>query len=215
MEPVESAETILIGIAEDHTLVRDGLVALLSGLDRLEVKVSAAHGQAILDYLFTNPLSIVLLDVDMPVMNGVETCRLIHQHYGTTGIIMLSMRHEASIIKACVNHGARGFLFKNAPLSELRHAIAEIYAGRTYYSSEIMQMLFSKSAGSSKSALLSGREIEIIQCLADGLSSQETGKKLFISTRTVDTHRTNILQKLDLPNVAALVKFALHEKLIN
>lgn len=206
--------SISIGLAEDHTLVRDGLTALLAKLDRLEVKISVPHGQGLLAYLQTAPLSVVLLDIEMPVMNGLETCRLIHQQYGDTGIIMLSMRHDAQVIKTCITYGARGFLFKNAPLEELHHAILDVAAGRTYYSNEVIQILFSKHTSNTKSALLSGREIEIIQCLADGYSSQEIGKKLFISARTVDTHRNNVLQKLDLPNVAALVKFAVQEKLV-
>lgn len=208
-------ETISIGLAEDHTLVREGLAALLSTLDQLDLKISAPHGQGLLDYLQTNPLTVALVDVDMPVMNGLEACRLIHQRHGSTGIIMLSMRHDANIVRACVAQGARGFLFKNAPLEELYHAILEVAAGRTYFSSEIVQILFSKGSANSKIALLSSREIEIIQCLANGLSSQEIGKKLFISARTVDTHRNNILQKLDLPNVAALVKLAVLEKLVS
>ncbi|MBK7871327.1 MAG: response regulator transcription factor [Saprospiraceae bacterium] len=204
---------IKIIIADDHHLVRKGFRALLEELSGITVVGDAANGLELLELLQKSPADIALLDVEMPNVNGIEACGKIQTQFPDTKVIMITMRNEASIVKQSVANGARGFLFKNTSPEELQEAIQKVASGQTYFSSEVTMLLHSQNQGNPALMGLTEREIEIIRLVAEGLSSTEIGEKLFISPRTVDTHRNNILQKLDLPNIAALVRFAMQHKL--
>lgn len=210
---------IRLALADDHHLVRKGFRALLEEIPTIEVVAEASNGQELIELLKKQSANVVLMDVEMPLMNGIEACGLIQQMFVNVKVIMLTMRNEAEIIRQCVANGAKGFLFKNAAISELTDAILKVAAGQTYFSSEVTMLLLSQNtkavSQNRELELLSEREIEIIKLICEGLSSVEIGDKLFISPRTVDTHRNNILQKLNLPNIAALVRFAMHHKMIS
>lgn len=206
---------IKVVLADDHQLVRKGFRALLSEIPGIAIVGDAANGLELLELLKKIPADVALLDVEMPVMNGIEACGKIHTQFPDIKVIILTMRNEASIVKQSVANGARGFLFKNTSPEELQEAIEKVAEGQTYFSSEVTMLLLSQPQVNSVLASLTEREIEIIRLVTEGLSSTEIGEKLFISPRTVDTHRNNILQKLDLPNVAALVRFAMQHKLIS
>lgn len=209
---------IKIIIAEDHELVRQGFVAMLEKLDFAELAGEASNGKQVIELLRSGKLAdVVLLDIEMPVMNGLETAEMISKNFLTVKTIMLTMLNDKDIIQEAIDKGARGFLFKNSPVHELAEALKRVAAGENYYSSEVAAVLLSKKTASPANPAiseLSERELEIIRLVAEGLSSNEIGKKIFISPRTVDTHRNNILQKLDLPNIASLVSFAYKNKLI-
>ncbi|MDX1940974.1 MAG: response regulator transcription factor [Saprospiraceae bacterium] len=206
---------IKIILADDHHLVRKGFRALLEEIPGIIVVGDAANGLELLELLQKIPADVVLLDVEMPGMGGIEACGKIQTQFVDTKVIMLTMRNDAEIVKQSVANGARGFLFKNTSPSELQTAIQKVASGEAYFSSEVTMLLLSQPQTNPALTGLTEREMEIIRLVAEGLSSAEIGEKLFISPRTVDTHRNNILQKLDLPNVAALVRFAMQHKLVS
>lgn len=204
-------------IADDHELVRRGFVAMAEQLGFAEVIGEAANGQQVIELLRSHVLpDVVLLDIEMPLMNGIETAAFITRNFLTVKIIILTMLNERDYIQQAINNGAKGFLFKHSPAHEFGEAIKRVADGGTYYSSEVSAVLLSKTATDVHPAIkdLSERELEVIQLIAQGLSSNEIAKRIFISPRTADTHRNNILQKLDLPNVASLVSFAYKNKLV-
>lgn len=208
-------QTIKVVIADDHQLVRKGFRALLEEIPGIAIIGDASNGLELLDLLQKSLADVALLDVGMPIMDGIETCGKIQTQFPDTRVIMLTMRNEPDIVKLSVAKGAHGFLFKNTSPEELREAIQKVAQGQTYFSSEVTMLLLSQAQENPALAILTEREMEIIRIVAEGFSSTEIGEKLFISPRTVDTHRNNILQKLDLPNVAALVRFAMQHKLIS
>ena len=204
-------------IVDDHQLFREGFKSLLAEMDFVELIGEAADGKQALQ-LLRNGLrpQIVLMDVEMPVMGGLETTEIISKDFFGIKIIMLSMVNNKDIIQNCIEKGAKGYLFKNASMSELGDAIRKVADGGHYFSEEVTLTLLSKSTSFEDSALhqLSPREIEILKLVAGGYSSTEIGQQLFISPRTVDTHRNNIIQKLQVNGVAGLVRFAIKAKLV-
>lgn len=209
-------DKIRIIIADDHEMVRKGFVAMAEKLDFVQVIGDAANGKQVIELLRNGNLAdVVLLDIEMPVMNGLDTAAFIAKNFLSVKTIILTMLNDKELVQEAIDKGAKGFLFKNSPAGEFADAIKKVAGGETYFSSEVAALLLSKKSVVNPAIKdLSERELEIIKCVAEGLSSNEIGKKLFISPRTVDTHRNNILQKLDLHNIAALVSFAYRNKLV-
>ncbi|MCB0524850.1 MAG: response regulator transcription factor [Saprospiraceae bacterium] len=208
---------IKVLLADDHQLVRKGFLALLGELEFVEIVGEAANGKEALQLMRngTKP-DVALLDYEMPLMNGLEATTEIRQDFFGVKVIMLTMLQSKELIEEAVEKGVSGFLFKNTSISELSDAIRKVAAGETYFSSEVALTLLKSPPGSDNSKLtqLSEREIEILKLVAQGNSSTEIGKQLFISPRTVDTHRNNIIQKLDVKGIAGLIQFAIQHKLI-
>lgn len=204
-------------LADDHQLVRKGFRALLEELEFVEIVGEAANGKEVISLLRSGVRpQVALLDYEMPVMNGLEATLEIRRDYFGVKVIMLTMLQSKELVQEAVEKGVSGFLFKNTSLDELSDAIRRVAAGDTYFSSEVALTLL-KSAPNPDSpllALLSERETEILKLVAQGLSSAEIGRQLFISPRTVDTHRNNIIHKLDVPGIAGLVQFAVRNKLL-
>jgi DNA-binding NarL/FixJ family response regulator len=211
-------DKIRVIIAEDHELVRQGFVAMLEKLDFAELVGEAANGKQVIELLRNGKLAdVVLMDIEMPVMNGIEAAEMIAKNFLSVKTVILTMLNDKDLIREAIDKGAKGFLFKNSPAHEFAEAIKRVAAGENYFSSEVAAILLNKKSSAHANPSvneLSARELEIIQLVAEGLSSNEIGEKLFISPRTVDTHRNNILQKLDLPNIASLVSFAYKNKLV-
>lgn len=211
------AEKIKIALADDHQLVRQGFVALLNTLDFVELVGEAANGKQLLQLLRSglHP-DVVLLDVEMPQVSGLEATEIIvREHFGVK-VIMLTMLNDRQVIQQAVACGAKGFLFKNASPTELAEAIRQVAAGGTYFSNEVTLTLLQQAPPGQdpKLATLTEREVEILRLVAEGLSSTEIGQQLFISPRTVDTHRNNLIQKLEVNGIAGLVRFAVQHKLV-
>lgn len=212
MKPV-----IRILLADDHQLVRKGFRSLLEELDFVEVAGEAANGKEVLAFLRNNSFSgIVLLDYEMPEMDGLQTLEAIHRDFFGVRVIMLTMLQDKNLVQKAVDLGVHGFLFKNASLDELELAIKEVAGGGRYFASDVALTLLKPAnvPGQELLADLSEREVEILKLVAQGLSSSEIGKLLFISPRTVDTHRNNLIQKLKVQGIAGLIHFAVRHKLI-
>jgi len=213
-------EHIKIIVAEDQGLIRHALSSLLKRVDGFEVVGLAANGTEVLKLLETLRPDIILMDIKMPQMNGIETTRKINEKMPWIKIIGLSMYDHPTFIKEMLRSGAKGFLSKDCAFEELREAIQIVFAGETYLcknASKVVIDEFSKNSASPETGgvqSLTTREIEVIQLLAEGNITKEIAGKLFISEKTVDRHKTNILKKLNLKNTAQLVKIAVDQGII-
>ena len=208
---------IKILLVDDHLPVRKGSRALLDDMDGVQIIGEASNGmEAIM--LLRNGVKpeVVLLDYEMPVMNGLEAATVIIREFFGVKVIMLTMLQDKSLIEAAVAAGVRGFLFKNTSLEDLSNAIDKVASGEVWFGSDVTLTLLNQKSHPVDHvlALLSDREKEILKLVAKGMTSVEIGQQLFISPRTVDTHRNNIIQKLDVNGIPGLVQFAIHHKLI-
>lgn len=205
-------------IVDDHTLFRNGLRILLNTLEDYQVVAEAANGKQFLDLLEKSVPDLVLLDINMPVMDGIEAATIAQKLHPDLKIITLSMYGEEDYYYKMVNAGVKGFVLKNSDIKEVKNALDVVYEGGSFFSSELLQNLVNSLKSSSKSkefhAELSEREMEILILICQGLSNQEIGDKLFISKRTVDKHRANILEKSESKNTAQLVVYAIKNKLV-
>lgn len=214
---------IRILIADDHPLIAEGIQNTFTDNDDFKVVQIVTNGKEALDAISEKIIDIVLLDINMPVMDGIECAKQIIQKYPEVKIAMLSMHQEASIIKNLIDIGVHGYMLKTIPSDELQTAIKTIYKGNNYFNADVTKALLSNNTSSSisyqqKSPLfdeLTNREKEIIKLVAQGNTNTQIGEELFISPRTVDTHRTNIMKKLDIHNVASLIRFAFKNGLAN
>lgn len=204
-------------LADDHQLVRQGFRALLEDLDFVEIVGEAANGQQVLDLFRSGKYAqIVLMDAEMPILDGLSATEQIVRDFMGVKVIMLTMLNTKEIIQNAVEKGVKGFLFKNTSKHELSEAIRRVADGEMYFTSEVASILLNTSKESSNTLLdqLSDREVEILKLVAEGFSSTEIGEKLFISPRTVDTHRNNLIQKLNVHGIVGLVRFAIQHKLV-
>jgi len=214
------AKTIKLMIAEDQAIILHSLMILLNSLQNIEVIGTALNGVELMALLEKDKPDVILMDINMPKMNGIEATKIIDAKMPWVKVIALSMYDHPVYIKKMFKSGAKGFVSKNATKMELGKAIEMVYHGDIYISEEISRILlreYSNTSDSDENAdytSLTSREIEIIQLLADGLYTKEIAEKLFISDKTVERHKTNILKKLKLRNTAQLVKVAIIKGII-
>jgi DNA-binding NarL/FixJ family response regulator len=204
-------------LVDDHSIVTDGIKALLIGEEDITIKGEAANGRIALEMLRILKIDMVLMDIDMPVMNGIDTLQAIKKEFSQIKIIMLTMHDEKAMINKLLALGADGYLLKNSSKEELLYCIRGVEKNERYISSEATAILLQVDENKPSNgplSILTEREIEIIKLITEGLSNKEIGDKLFISHRTVDTHRTNLMNKLEVHNVAGIVKFAIVNGLV-
>jgi DNA-binding NarL/FixJ family response regulator len=205
-------------LVDDHTLFRNGLKMLLDTLPGYEVAGEASNGKEFLELISKNDYDIVFLDIEMPEINGIVAAKRAIEIKGNIRIITLSMYGDEEYYDQMIDAGAKGFLLKNTNLQEVKTAIDTVLSGGNYFSQELMQNLLrnykvTKELKSPESEL-SEREIEILLLISEGLSNQEIGDKLFISKRTVEKHRANIMEKSKCKNTAGLIMYAIKNQLI-
>ncbi len=213
---------IRVLLAEDHALVRRGLRSILDASGDVTVVAEAINGQDALSQARSAPADVAILDIAMPIMNGIATARQLRVEFPTMGIIMLSMHTSRQYIFEALRTGVLGYLFKDAALDDLLLAVREVHAGRRYLAPQVSSIVLEDYIdrggvqGSPPGVeQLSGREREVLQLLAEGKTSAEVATILSISPHTVDTHRRNMMTKLDLKNVVELVKFAIRSGLVS
>lgn len=204
---------IKIAIADDHPLILEGLKDSLSHEDNIHLSATASSGSELLEVLKSSSVDIVLTDINMPGLSGFDLITKAGEVQPNCRFIVLSVHTEKAVIQKAYRLGAYGYLLKSSAPDEILNAIETVFAGKKYFSDDVLSITMGVDENIdndlAKKSLLSEREIEIIEHIVDGLSNLEIGKKLFISKRTVDAHRNNILQKLDVKNTAQLVRFAL------
>ncbi len=209
---------IRLAIIDDHAVVLDGLKAMLNAFENLEVIYTTQSGQALLEYFQTDVPDVLLMDIQMPEINGIDLCKQVLQQHDDIKIIAFSSFDDSNYVKQIFRSGAKGYLLKNSDKHTIVNAIETVMLGDEYMDDTIKKILLQESITGQRRSIfeipLTKREKEIVKLVAEGLSSQEIADKLFISLRTVETHRLNINQKLDVKNTAGLVKEAMKRGLI-
>ncbi|MDJ1506379.1 response regulator transcription factor [Xanthocytophaga agilis] len=206
---------ISVIIVDDHPIVVEGLRSLLQHKPEITILNSFINGKDVLPYLNEHPADVVLLDINLPDISGIELCRQIKQTYPQTKVLALSNHSEHSMIAQMLQSGASGYLLKNAPADELLKAIEEVTVKTVFLSSEVQKVLLDAYSNTQDTIpVLTRRELEILKWLADGHTTNAIADKLFISPLTVETHRRNLMQKFEVNNVAALIKKAVDCKVL-
>jgi DNA-binding NarL/FixJ family response regulator len=201
-----------IYIVDDHSLFREGLKFLLSNSEYISEINEAENGKIFLSKLKTCKADVVLMDIEMPEMNGIEATKAALNLMPELKIIALSMYSDENFYTEMIEAGAKGFLIKNSQFSDVETAILEVYNGRNYFSPEILSSIvanLNKKPEQPESNELTKRELEILIHICMGLSNAEIAEQLYISKRTVDKHRENILLKTQAKNTAELVVYAI------
>ena len=203
-------------IVEDHAIFREGLKRIITELDDLELIGEAPNGEVFLEMIKKATPDLVLMDIQMPVMDGIEATEKALILNPSLKILVLSMFGEEEYVYSMVNKGIYGFILKTSDVSDFKKAIRKVSEGQQYYSEDIMQILVKKVRGfdTVDKIVLSEKETEVLRLLCKGLSNNEIADKLFISVRTVEGYRNKLLQKTNSSNVLNLVIFALKNKLV-
>ena len=211
-------DTIRIIIADDHSLVRGSLKVVLQKYPDFEIVGEATNGEELLKILLLTQPDILLLDLSMPNMNGLEVGAYLKQNHPEVRFIVLTMHEEPEYVIRSVQNGAKGYILKNADLNELLTAIRKVADGESYFppkiSNILIENLYKHHEKEAHNATLTPRELEILQSVANGLSTKQIAEILSISSRTVETHRINIMKKLKANNTAEMIRKALETKLI-
>lgn len=211
---------ISVILADDHQIIIDGISNLLESEKDIAVIAHCNNGEEVLEKLPWLEADVLLLDLDMPKMNGLQCAEQVHKRFPNIKIAILTMHQEKALIEKFIELGVKGYFLKTIAKDELVFAVKTIASGGEYFPAAVTKALLKKQSltpdvtQSPLLADLTKREIEIIRLVSRGFSNKEIGEKLFISPRTADTHRTNIMRKLDLHNVAEMVRFAFQNKLI-
>lgn len=211
--------SIRILLADDHKITREGLRLLLDNQQDMEVVAEAEDGRTAVSLVREVVPSVVIMDVSMPDLNGVEAARQIVAQFPDVKIIGLSMHSDTLFVTEMLKSGASGYLLKDCAFDELALAIRTVVAGKTYLSPSISGVVVDdylhrlSKADFSDSEVLTDREREVLQLLAEGKSTKQIALKLHISVKTVETHRRQIMNKLDIHTVAELTKYAIRKGL--
>ncbi len=205
-------------IADDHGIVREGLRRLLERESDITVCGEAADGEELLARVDSERPDVVILDISMPKLGGLETLERMRRRFPTVKAILLSVHGDAPLVQSAVALGADGYLLKNGPASDVLEAVRAVVKGGSFFSppiaKEIVAQLRTPDRGNDPFSVLSGREREIVHLIADGLSAKEIASTLRISTKTVEAHRTSLMRKLGVKKATELVRYALRHGLV-
>jgi len=211
-------EKLNILIVDDHKLFREGLKLLLSNLEEVKEVWEASDGEVFLSMLSTCRPDVVLMDIEMPRINGIEATAKALEQYPDLKIMALSMFGDEEYFQKMIDAGVCGFLLKNSEFTEVRKAIINVSQGNNYFTEEILYKLVNRfktrSSQPEPQVTLSDRELEVLLLICKGFSNQEIAEHLFISKRTVDHHRASLLTKTNTRNAASLVIYAIKHKMI-
>ena len=216
------AETRIV-IVDDHPIVRDGIRALLEGNENLVLAGEAADGQELIEKLDTFRPDLVILDISLPKMSGIEVTRILNEQHPQIKVLILSMHTDEDFIFNAIKAGAKGYLPKNTTRKELIDAINSLVAGDIFFNESISDTILKsyirkaqnpENPEESATHNLSPRESEILKMVVQGFTNQEISDRLFISIRTVESHKNHIMQKLKLRSTVDLVKFAIKKGII-
>ncbi|MDX1492648.1 MAG: response regulator transcription factor [Longimicrobiales bacterium] len=208
-------------LAEDHSLVRAGFRRLLEGMDGVEVIAEAADGRAALAALKEHEPDLLVLDLTMPELNGIEVLTRARKKWEALKILVVSMHTDRHYVLRAFSEGADGYLVKAAGEFEMELAVTSVLRGRRYVSPEIAEHLLEVTGADGETMegmgdeLLTPRQREVLQLIAEGYSTSEIAKKLFISVKTVETHRADIQRRLGMDDVASLVRYAIRSGMVS
>lgn len=204
-------------LADDHEILLDSLAASINTSHEIEVVSTAVNGEEVLKKLDIYEVDVLVCDMQMPVLDGISTALQVRQSFPDVRILMLTMLDDTTTIKKAIQAGASGYILKKSKKAELEKAILAVAAGRKYFNEEVLAALADEDSGGFTEfhyQALTERELEILILIAREFSSQQIADKLFISINTVESHRKNIFRKLDIKNIAGIIRYALQHKLI-
>lgn len=210
-------DVIRVIIADDHQIFRNGIKLVLKKFGKIKILVEAENGKELLSLLHQQSYDVVLMDIKMPEMNGIEATRKALEKFPDLNIIILSTFGEENYLEKAIEAGAKGFLLKNVEPEILKLAIETVHAGNNYFSPELMPYFTHKYLSNSEqksSTSITRREKEVLQMIAKGYTNQEIAEKLFISVRTVDTHKSNLISKTGSKNTVNLLIYAIKQQLV-
>jgi DNA-binding NarL/FixJ family response regulator len=210
---------VTIVVADDHEIVREGLVKLLESREDFHVIGEAANGEEAVELVLEKDPDIVLMDINMPKLSGIDATRRIGKRGSNAKILVLSMHESRSCVEEVLRAGASGYVVKSSSLSDVHEAIDAVRAGDSYLSPAITQQVVDAiarpgDASPTGVSMLTDREREVLHLIAEGLSSKEIAGRLGVSLKTIDSHRSNLMEKLDIHKVSGLVRFAIRSGLV-
>jgi DNA-binding NarL/FixJ family response regulator len=212
---------IRVFIVDDHDMFRDGVKLLLSSGKTAEIVAEASNGKEFLEKVESVMPDVVLMDIAMPEMDGIEASKIAHEKYPHLKILALTMFGDEKYYYQMIQSGIKGFVLKSSGISELIKAIKDVGDGKNFFSNELLYKLLnnayatSTSKSKSEDEKLSKRELEVLKEIAGGLSNDDIADKLHVSTTTVRTHRSKLLQKTSSNNTASLIMYAIKNKIIS
>lgn len=212
---------IKVLLVDDHKIVRDGIKLMLEPQAGIDVVAETDNGEKVKEILEETSVDVIVMDINMPGMDGIETTRLVKDEHPDIKILALTMSSDDSHIRQMVQAGASGYIMKSAGRDELTNAIHDIMKGKHYFSDQatqsiMMDLVKNKGKTSVQEPVhITDRELEVLQMIVKEHTNQEIAEKLYISPRTVDAHRRNLLQKTGARNTAGLVKYAFQQGLVN
>lgn len=205
---------IKVYVVDDHAVVVEGICSLLQKEKNMEVSGYAINAENCLQYFKHHTADVVLMDISLPDMNGIDLCRLIKKNYPGIHVLALSTFNQGTYIRKMMESGASGYLLKNAGRREIVEAIQQVHQGQTYFSFDAGQAFKSVKEQQDAQPSLTKREKEVLANIAAGLTNAQIADQLFISIDTVETHRKNLHAKLNVRNTAMLIKYAMEKGLI-
>ena len=203
---------IKVFIVDDHYMVIEGIRSLLQNEKGVDWVGHATNASSCLAFLQQQQPDVILMDINLPDKSGIDLCKEVKERYPSVFIIGLSTFNQQSFIQKMIDNGASGYVLKNATQAELMEAIEIVASGKTFLSNEAALSLRSKD--NNDAPVITRREKEVLELIAEGMTNGEIAQKLFISTSTVDTHRKNLLAKFDVKNTASLIRLAAQHQLI-
>lgn len=211
---MQASNKITVLIADDHTIVRRGIASLLSLNEDFEIVAEAENGRDAVELTLQHIPNVVLMDIGMPILNGLEATRQIRKQAPDVKVLILSGYDNDEYILQVIQSGANGYILKTTYLEDLYTAIKSVHSGQAFFSPSVSKVIvdgyLNRSTDSYKTSRpLTSREREILQLIAEGHLHQQIAQRLNISVRTVDTHRNNIMKKLDIHDTAGLVNYAI------
>ncbi|GAB4296941.1 MAG: response regulator transcription factor [Marinilabiliales bacterium] len=209
---------IQIVIVDDHDLILNGIKTVIDDIPNIRVIGEANNGKQLFMLLERVIPDVIIMDIDMPVMDCIETTKIVKNKHPEIHIIALTIHDELGVINKIKEADFDGYLLKNIDKEEISRAIKIVNSGKKYYSANLFDSIISQTNKKKKKTIhnnLTDRDIEVLKLIANGFSNKEIGQKLYISHRTVDTHRTNIMKKLSINNIAGLIKFAYLNELLD
>ena len=211
-------------LVDDHKIIRDGIKALLSDINGIQIVGECNNGVEVLDKMSKEAVDVILMDINMPKLNGIEATKTVVDKYPKTNVLALTMHNEEIYISKMLKAGASGYVLKDTNKAELVDAINKVNEGENYFNTEVTEIMMSKFLKNPKIKRsiksnvsvddLTPREIQVLKLIAEELTNTEAAERLEISPRTIDTHRRNLIQKLGVKNSVGLVKFAIQSGIV-
>jgi DNA-binding NarL/FixJ family response regulator len=205
---------VRIFIVDDHPMVIEGMTSMIQSEPGIELAGFAMNAASCVAFLVNNIVDVVLMDINLPDKSGIELCNDVKKKYPSINILAISSYNQGSYIKSMMEQGASGYIFKNATREELLEAITTVASGKQFMNFEAGFAMREEKQRMERLPVLTRREKEVLQLIAEGLTNLQIADKLFVSQSTIDSHRKSLLTKLDVKNTAALIKLCLEHGFI-